>query len=160
MTGQQTINQSCSCGWKQQLHDHFRCLSVQVSNNISNVAKKEETTTQICGNCTRMISRKSTITRCPPLLVIQIMRYQNGTKSHFNQRYPSEINIGEKHLLLRFVIHQHGDTLNSGHYTCAADRNGWKMYNDAKTRKINIPTYPSKSAYLLLYEVDEEGDPT
>ncbi len=88
--------------------------------------------------------------------MVHIMRYQNGRKSLSNQSYPSQISIGEQTFTLQAVIHHLGDTLNSGHYTCAANRDGWKMYNDAKTRKINTPSCPSKTVYLLLYIARED----
>ena len=41
--------------------------------------------------------------------------------------------------------------LNSGHYTSIAQRPGWTMFNDDKTRLMNHPGSASDTAYLLLY---------
>ena len=109
---------------------------------------------EICGyESGKKTSRMAT---APNLLLLLVGRNFFGLKNNIAVSYPFILSsVHEAIYILSGVVHHHGASPNSGHYTAEfrhPDSGHWYRADDTRVSRITAPTNPSRTAYLFIYE--------
>ena len=117
---------------------------------------------------TKKMTVKHEILEFPQILLIQSAVFKNSfQKAQLYLKPLFSINISGTCYYLRALIVHIGPSLNDGHYVCFYQINlRWVFADDDKMRPLNheeyhklfgegyLPTYPTATPYILLYEKD------
>ena len=93
----------------------------------------------------------------PKLLLVVVQRADAfGAKIHTRILLDSRVKFGTKSYKLIGVVHHHGNSVHSGHYTADfyhSEDHTWYHADDQSVRKSHKITLVSRTAYILLYEL-------
>lgn len=130
----------------------------RISDLIGNSCR--ETITKTCYSCQseRIHTVNHDFIQEAKILVLLLNRFgqteNSFTKLHTNVVIEETVMIGSFVYELLGVIHHHGNTINSGHYTAIVKFDKYYNCNDNSINIINFEDFKiSDSAYLLFYKL-------
>jgi uncharacterized UBP type Zn finger protein len=109
---------------------------------------------EICGyESGKKTTRMAT---APNFLVILMKRNFYNRKNNIPVIYPFILrSVQEATYVLSGIVHHHGTSPHSGHYTAEfrhPDSGHWYSADDTRVSAIVAPSNPSRTAYLFIYE--------
>ena len=169
-----------SCGSVSRTFDPYMDISLEIQESQSVVDCLRRFThadtlqgqnAYKCSKCQKRVTAKKQmlVHRCPPLLTIQLKRFNVFASRQSPQKISKAIHFGEKldmspfmstksnaslnYSLYAVIVHE-GSSMGSGHYVCYAKAaNGmWYLFNDSQVRQVSEKIVFSQSAYILMYE--------
>ncbi|SSD59734.1 related to Ubiquitin carboxyl-terminal hydrolase 8 [Saccharomycodes ludwigii] len=181
------------CSNDQVTIDPYMDLSLDISENkttlyqcLESFHKKEilKDYQFNCNNCSKTstsVSRKFTLMKIPPVLVIQFKRFRhtvNGKSEKLNNfiEFPAYLNLkdfcevnsilGNKNnnnkiniIYELFSVISHDGSVDTGHYVsfCKVQNMEWYKFNDNMIQKVSQSDVLKERAYLLFYCIKNFG---
>lgn len=169
-----------SCGNVSRTFDPYMDISLEIqdSHSVIDCLRKFTHADTLagqnaykCSKCQKRVTAKKQmlIHRSPPLLTVQLKRFNIFTSRHSAQKINKSIQFGDRldmapfmsdrrqgplnYSLFAIIVHE-GSSMGSGHYVCYAKAaNGlWYLFNDSYVQQVSEKTVFSQSAYILMYE--------
>lgn len=154
VTGQVTTSYSCRCGYKDWVQDQIRGVSIVPGSDIRQLdSTQADQPLKTCSACGVSVQGRCEWTRTPPELLLHVSRSLPDGKLTCSQPCPLVIKAKNDTYHLRAIVHHHGATTHSGHYTCVTKRGAWYLVDDTVCRRIDHPGTNSRTAYVLLYSM-------
>jgi ubiquitin C-terminal hydrolase len=153
-----TIKSTCHvCKHTTTSCEYMPCVHVYLNSTDIILETSDHKTERSCVNQTcneRTTMCSSEMTHCPPILYIQLMRFDNqGHKINKRMKLPKQITMknGTLYKLVAFINH-HGVSINNGHYTAVlCNNNTWLKCNDECISKVRV-TKTASDVYMLMYK--------
>ena len=110
-----------------------------------------------CEDQPQLATRVHAVSTQPKLLLVVLQRNNAlGAKIHTRVLMDRRIKFGIKMYKLIGVVHHHGNSVNSGHYTADfyhIEDHHWYRADDQTVREVSNNQWVSRTAYILLYEL-------
>ena len=117
----------------------------------------EDVRCQGCEQNPQLATRVHAISTHPKLLLVVIQRSDAfGSKIHTRIILDQRVLLGREWYKLIGVVHHHGNSVSSGHYTADfyhAEVLSWYHADDNVVSKVKDKKIVSRTAYILLYEL-------
>ncbi len=157
-----TFVKCLNCDYSSTVKNNFRDIDFYpIHSNIVECINRSEDQEKINGICEKCYKnkffKKTTIHKYPQVLIVCVKRYVNdinGNTRKINDKFTVDhkLILEENDYNLASVIHHHGRSPNSGHYTVDINRNGkWYKINDDIVFEIDPNNIKSDTIYILIY---------
>ena len=159
----QKVFTCCMCGDSVSRFWQSRMLNILPDENCSmehiiqnNLSQKVQKRCTVC-KCNTLHSEISKWISLPKYLILAINRFTyvgGGTiKNNIVVPIQAQVGVDSNCLTLVGIIHHHGNSANSGHYTCTLFHNGKVFHcNDMMiTESVGFEFVRSATPYILVY---------
>jgi ubiquitin C-terminal hydrolase len=142
-----------ACDAKTSTVEHFRCVTRYIHSDLSDIEQTGDITERPCPTCAATCAKcSSKMIHCPDILFVMVMRFSGQRKNNKDVPLQTELLLknNTKYSLVG-VIHHHGLSSSSGHYTaqiCCS--NVWLSCDDSRVVPSSLQQR-SSTAYILCY---------
>lgn len=159
-----------SCGHVSSTLDPFTQLDLPLAKSVSNaldefIQREPLSPAYVCPGCGRVqgSSRKISLQRCPPALIITLKRFQSHPQPEKLNQYVTfhkkldlgKYSAGPSHTYQLQSVLVHSGDLEAGHYVAYCKRShSWYLFNDALVQGVKLKEVLLQQAYVLLYSLE------
>jgi len=142
----------CACGHTLRNTEPF--LSISINGDIAEGIRAYQAPEQVdavCESCGTVGLTKQLAIHPSKMCVVHLKRFDARAKLDYKVTLSDTIVVGGKTMKLVALCNHHGN-LYGGHYTaCASTSDGWYVFNDEVSSKIDGLPRRSRLPYLLFY---------
>ena len=159
-----------SCGHVSSTLDPFTQLDLPLAKSVSHaleefIQREPLSPAFVCPGCGRVqgSSRKISLQRCPPALILTLKRFQSHPQPEKLNQYVAfhkkldlaKYCAGPSHIYQLQSVLVHSGDLEAGHYVAYCKRShSWYLFNDALVQGVKLKEVLLQQAYVLVYSLE------